>query len=58
MYSEVYEQMNKIYVSIHNWPQPYQYLVWYQTLPQEYQTFYIVPNNYSACYDYAVKKYN
>jgi hypothetical protein len=47
--------MNQIYVGPYNWPQPYQYQLWYHQLAQEQQSSVIDPQFYTQVYTYALQ---
>jgi hypothetical protein len=44
--------MNRVYFSVYNWPQPYQYHQWFNSLPPDQQAMTVHPHNYTQIYAY------
>jgi hypothetical protein len=53
-YEQYKHQMNQIYISALNWPQPYHYQIWYQTLDESQQAVTLHPAYYTQIYTHAV----
>lgn len=53
-YEQYYTDMNQLYHSVYNWPQPYNYQQWFDTLTPEQQTATVHPSSYTQIYVYAV----
>ena len=54
-YEDYCRQMNQTYLSVLNWPQPYHYQTWYQTLTPEQQSATVHPTSYTQIYAYAMQ---
>ena len=54
-YENYYQQMNQVYYTIYNWPQPYHYLTWYQQLASEQQAATLHPTQYTQVYTYTMQ---
>lgn len=52
-----YEEMNKTYLTINHWPQPYAYMQWFQALEPDYQAYYMHPDIYNVNYEYSVRRF-
>lgn len=47
--------MNSIYMHVYNWPSPYQYSAWYESLQPEQHHMALHPDHYTPIYTYAMQ---
>jgi hypothetical protein len=54
-YQEYCNEMNKVYFSVYNWPQPYHYQQWFEGLTSSQQAVTVHPAYYTQIYTYTLQ---
>lgn len=49
--------MNSIYMHVYNWPNPYHYATWYDSVPEEQRHLALHPHFYTQVYAQAMETF-